>query len=115
MQRLQSLVTFRDAALVKANIVSSLRGSALKEYTSELSDFDWNTLNNNPGVNNWVNILSHCFKAPTSVALGLFTNETYSLDGTRTQQPSAQYVCTILQYEIECNIIDIANQLSFAY
>ena len=50
VQRHQSLVTFRGAALVKANIASSLRGFALEWYTSKLSNFDRNTLNNNPGV-----------------------------------------------------------------
>lgn len=34
VQRLQSLVTFRSAALIKANIATSLRGFALKGYTS---------------------------------------------------------------------------------
>ncbi len=85
VQRLQSLVTFRGAALVKANIVTSLQGSALKWYTSELSDFDRNTLNNNPGIKSWVNTLSHCFKVPTSVVLGLLTDETYSLDDARAR------------------------------
>ncbi len=80
VQRLQSLVTFRGAALVKANIATSLRGSALEWYTSELSNFDCDALNNDPGVKSWVNTLSACFKVPTSVALDLFTDETYSLD-----------------------------------
>ena len=89
VQRLQSLVTFRGAAFVKANIAISLQGSALEWYTSELSNFDCDALNNNPGVKNWVNTLSHCFKVPTSVALGLFTNETYSFDDAQARQPPA--------------------------
>lgn len=66
-------------------------------------------------MKNWVNTLFHCFKVPTSVTLGLFINKTYSLNNAQAQQPSAQYVCAIMQYSIECNIINIANQLSFAY
>ena len=50
VQRLQSLVTFRGAVLMKANIAKSLRGSALEWYTSKLSNFDRNALNNDPGV-----------------------------------------------------------------
>ena len=115
VQRLQSLVTFRGAALVKANIATSLRGSVLEWYTSELSDFDCDALNNNPGVKSWINTLSHCFKVPTSVALDLLTDETYSLDDACAQQPPAQYVCAIMRYGIGCNIVDVANQLSFAY
>lgn len=84
-------------------------------YTSELSDFDRDTLNNNPGVKNWVNTLSHYFKIPTSMALGFFTYKTYSLNDAQARQSPAQYVRTIIQYNIRYNIIDVANQLSFAY
>ena len=55
VQRLQSLVTFRGVALVKANVATSLRDSALEWYTSELSDFNRDALNNDPGVR-----LQHC-------------------------------------------------------
>lgn len=50
VQRLQSYVTFRDAALLKANIATFLRCSALEWCTSELSYFDRDTLNNDPSV-----------------------------------------------------------------
>ena len=115
VQRLQSLVTFRGAALMKANIATSLRGSALEWYTSELSDFDCDALNNDLGVKSWINTLSHRFKIPTSVALGLLTDETYSLNDARARRPPAQYVRAIMRHGIGCNIIDVANQLSFAY
>ncbi len=86
IQHLQSLVTFRGAALVKANIATSLQGSALEWYTSELSDFDCDALNNDPGVKSWINTLSYRFKVPTSVALGLLTDETYTLDDARARR-----------------------------
>lgn len=47
---LQSLVIFQGAAFVKVNITTSLQYSILTCYTSELSNFDRNTLNNNLGV-----------------------------------------------------------------
>lgn len=80
VQYLQNLVIFRDAALVKANIAISLQGSALDWYNSELSNFNRKALNNNPSMNSWVNTLFHRFKISTSVALGLLTNETYTLE-----------------------------------
>lgn len=115
VQCFQSLVTFWDITLVKTNIATSLLGSPLEWYTSELSNFDRNTLNNNPGMKSWINTISHCFKVPTSVAFGLFTNETYFLDDAQARQPLAKYVCAIIQHSIRCNIIHVANQLSFAY
>lgn len=62
-----------------------------------------------------VNTLSHRFKVPISVVLGFFTNETYILDNAQARRPLAQYVHAIMQYDIKCNIVDVANQLSFTY
>lgn len=50
VQHLQSLVTFKGAAFVKVNVATSFQGTALAWYISELSDFDRDTLNNDPGV-----------------------------------------------------------------
>ena len=50
VQRIQNLVTFKDAALVKANILTLLKRFALEWYTSELVEFDQNTLNKNPSM-----------------------------------------------------------------
>lgn len=96
VQRLQSLVTFRRATLIKGNIATSLQGSALEWYTSEFSDFNRNALNNNLGVKNWVNTLSYHFKVPISVAFGLLTDEIYYLDDAQARQPPAQYVRAII-------------------
>lgn len=49
------------------------------------------------------------------MAFGLLINETYFLNDAQTQRLLVQYVRAIMQYGIGCNIIDIANQLSFAY
>ena len=72
-------------------------------------------LNNNPGVKSWVNTLSHHFKVSTSVALGLLNDESYSFNDAQARRTPAQYVGAIMRHGIGCNIVDIANQLSFAY
>lgn len=115
VQRLHNLVTFKRISLVKTNITTSFWGFALEWYTSELSDFNRDALNNNPGIKSWINTLSHYFKIPISVALGLLADETYFFDDAHIRWLPAQYVCIIMRYGIECNIIDVANQLSFAY
>lgn len=84
-------------------------------YTSKLSDFDRNTLNNDPGVKSWINSLSHCFKVLTTVAFDLLTDKNYSLEDARAYRPPAQYVKAIMRHGIGCNIVDVANQLSFTY
>lgn len=49
------------------------------------------------------------------MALGFFIDETYSLDDNQARQPLVQYVRAIMQHSIGCNIIDVTNQLFFAY
>lgn len=115
VQRIQNLVTFKKAALVRTNIPTSLWGSALEWYTSELDDQERENLNKDAGIDNWISTLSQRFKVPTSVALGFLTSESYSLDDARRRRPPAQYVRAIIRHGIGCNIVDIANQLSFAY
>lgn len=115
ISRLQSLITFKRAAFVKANIVTSFWTAALECYISELNNVNRHILNNNLGVKSWINTLSHCFEKLTSIAFGLFTNETYFLNNTQAQRPFVQYVYTIMQYGIKYNIVDVANQLSFVY
>ena len=66
-------------------------------------------------MKSWINTLSHRFKVPISVAMGLLTDEAYSLNDVRAHRPPAQYVRAIMRHGIGCNIIDVANQLSFAY
>lgn len=100
---------------MKANIAISLHISALKCYILELSNFDQDALNNDPGVKSQINTLSQRFKVPTSIALDFLTNKTYSLNNAQARQPSVQYVHTIIQHNIGYNIVNNANQLSFAY
>lgn len=50
MQLIQNLAMFKDIALVKANIPTSLKRSALEWYTFELTEFNHDVLNNNPSI-----------------------------------------------------------------
>lgn len=45
----------------------------------------------------------------------LFTNKIYNFNDAQAQRPPAQYVSAIIQHNIGCNIVNVANQLSFAY
>lgn len=100
VQRIQSIVIFKGAALVKANIATSIRGSALEWYTSELDDRERETFNEDLGVDAWVATLSQGFKVPSNVALGLLAGESYTLDDARQRRPSAQYVRAIIRHGI---------------
>lgn len=80
IQHLQSFIIFWDTIFMKANIAIFFQSLALKWYISELSNFNYNILNNNLGMKSWVNTLFHCFKVLTSMVFGLFTNEIFFLN-----------------------------------
>lgn len=42
-------------------------------------------------------------------------DENDSLNNVRSCHPPAQYIQASMYHSIDCNIVDIANQLSFAY
>ena len=49
------------------------------------------------------------------MALDLLTDETYLFEDAWARRLPAQYVRAIMRHGIGCNIVDVANQLSFAY
>lgn len=115
VQQIQSFVIFRVVCLVKANISTFFRSSTLDFYSSKLSDFDSDALKNGSGMKSCINTPFHCFKVSRSVALNLLTDKTYSLDNTRAQRPSAQYVPAIMCRGMGYNIVKITNRLCFAF
>lgn len=92
VQCIQNLITFKGTALVRNNIFTSLRGFALEWYTSELDNQEWESLNKDAGIDNWISMLSQRFKILTSIALDFLTSESYSLDDVQRRCPPAQYV-----------------------
>lgn len=52
---------------------------------------------------------------PTNITFRFLTNETYFFNDVQTWYLLAQYVKAIICYNINCNIVDIANQLFYTY
>lgn len=75
--RVQNLVIFKSAIMVKVNMAILLYGFILKQYTIDLNNFDYNILNINLRIKSLINTLLQCFKIPTSITLSFFTNKTY--------------------------------------
>lgn len=48
----------------------------------KLIEFDYDALNNNPSMKNWINMLFQYFKIPTSIPLDFFHDKTYLLNNT---------------------------------
>lgn len=102
-------------ALIRVNISISFHDSTLKWYTSKFDKKDQDNLNKDIGIGNWISIFSQCFKIFTSVILGFLISKTYFLNNTCRCHLFTQYIGAIIRYGIGYNIVNISNQLSFAY
>lgn len=60
-------------------------------------------------------MLTMRLKTPTSVAFRLLVDKKYILFDVCARQEPAQYVRDIMQYATIANILNVPNQLSFAY
>lgn len=93
---MQNLITFKGVTFIPANIFTSLRYSALEWYIFELDNQEWENLNKDSGINNWISKLSQRFKVPTKIALDFLTSKSYSLDDAQKHHPPTQYVWGII-------------------
>lgn len=116
VERIRDLATVKGAALVRSNLNTALRGSALAWYTAELSNLERVGLRaDENGVEEWCSAITKRFKESTGVALHHLTSEKYSLHDARTRREPAAYVQAILRHAKSANIDSVENQLTFAY
>ena len=54
-------------------------------------------------------LIARLFKVSTSKNFGPLTSKSYLLDDTCRHQPPVQYVKTIIQNNISCNIVNVIN------
>ena len=116
VERIRDLATIKGASIVRSNLNTALRGSALAWYTAELSNLERVGLRaDENGVEEWCSAIIKRFKEATGVALHNLTTEKYSVHDARTRREPAAYVQTILRHAKSANIDNAENQLTFAY
>lgn len=116
VERIRDLSTVKGAAIVRSNLNTALRGSALAWYTAELSNLERVGLRaDENGVEEWCSAITRRFKESTGVALHNLTSEKYSLHDARTRREPAAYVQAILRHAKSANIDNVENQLTFVY
>lgn len=79
VQRIRDLIVFKGADLVKANLATSLQGSALEWHTFKLDNTNCENLCTNQGVMTWLKTLNRHFKISIRLALGLLVDEKYTI------------------------------------
>lgn len=115
LDRLRDLVTLKGEDVVRANIHASLRGSALAWYTSELSEFERQSVRHMPLEHGWFHMLRQRFKLRPSQALAKLTETTFSFADVRLGKSVRQFAQMIFRYSQAAEITSTFNQVTQAW
>lgn len=85
IDRIEDVAATKGTSIVRTNVNLSLRGSALKWYTAELSNLERLGLRSDMGngVQEWCKALRTRFKSSTSEALSKLTSTKYTITNVR--------------------------------
>ena len=114
-ERLRDVAAVKGFPIVKANLNTALRGTALLWYTTELSDLEKLGLRAGNDIEEWCKVLLKRFKESTGVALNNLTSEKYTLTDARNKREPSGYVQAVIRHAKSANIDNVENQLTFAY
>ena len=93
IERIKDLASVKGATLVRSNVNTCLRGTALTWYTAELLNLERVGLRADENdVKEWCNALTKRFKQATGMALSQLISEKYTLYDARTKREPASYV-----------------------
>lgn len=116
VERIKDVASVKGEAIVRTNLNTCFRGSALAWYTAELSNLERRGLRaEGNGIEDWCQTLSKRFKEPTGVALAHLTTEKYTMNDARNRREPAAYVQSIIRHAKAAEIESTQNQLTFAY
>ena len=91
--RITNLTTIKPVTLIRANINTYLRKTALLWYISELNNAKRSDLRNNiNGINLWIKSFKRRFKILIIVALQQLITTKYIINNVRNRNEPAEYV-----------------------
>ena len=117
--RAKKMTLTRDEQLVKNNLWLSLRDTALKWWTDELSDVERRmtrmTMIEQEELSEWISLLHDRFKQSTNVAMNSLMQQRYTLRDVAAQRESREYAQKIIRLAKNADMINVLNQLDLIY
>ena len=118
LDRLDDIVKLRGGEIVRANIRTCLRGTALQWYTTELSEneksfFRGTSTTTNPQdpIHRWKVAIRRRWDPPASVALQNFMSTRYTLSMAMSGMSMIQYFSTKIRLAKEAGFDNVYQQL----
>ena len=97
IERIKDMAAIKSAEMVRNNLYTCLRGTALAWYTGVLTDDQKRLLKYGEGVNEWVLALLKRFKESPSTAMATVTKERYTLDDARRKREPFEFAQMIIR------------------
>ena len=114
-ERIHDLAITKGEELVRANLNTCLRGTALIWYTAELSGLERSGIRNLPLDEGWINELKKRFKPNHSAAINSLVAERYTISDVRSGREPSGYVQQIVSHARDANFQDTQQQLTWAW
>ncbi len=95
LKRVKDVTKIKNAAQIRENLFTCLRGLTLQWYTSELSENTKDLLRYDNGVEYWEKELIKRFKKPASVTMTSLVKEKYTMKDARKRREPREYAETI--------------------
>ena len=114
-ERVLDLATTKGQELVRANLNTCLRGSALTWYTAALSRLERTGLRNLELEEGWIKELTNRFKPNHATAINSVIAERYTIADVRSGRDPSEYVQQIVSNAKDANFHDTQQQLTWAW
>ena len=119
IERAKDLATVKGAELVRDNLWTCLRGTALAWWTGEFSEDQKRmiklTAGNNDQLGEWIRLLHGRFKAPSNIALEALIKEKYTLRDAANHREPREYAQCIVRLAKDAGLDSLQNQLDIIY
>ncbi len=116
VERIKNAVIMSGAETVRTNLSTCLRGSTQVWYIEGLSDLEKKTLRTfEEEIDHWCNVLFKKFKKSIASTLNYLTTERYTFDDVRANRDIFSFVFQIMRHVKTINIVDLHEQLTWAY
>ena len=115
IERVLDLASTKGADVVRTNLNTCLRGSALIWYIAELTALERSGLRQIDLKEGWISSLRTRFKPNQSAVISSLVAERYSIVDVRNDREPANYVQQMISYAKDANFDSIYHQIMWAW
>ena len=117
IERARELTAVKGGEMVRNNLWTCLRGTALEWWTAEVSDAEkrLSKYGNGDNLDEWCTLLVSRFKQPSHVAIDAVLRERYTMHDASTRREPREYAQKILRSAKDAGMTNIKNQLDIVF